>query len=125
MRTQKNQHGLSIWAFLFTAAVVGFFAFLFMKVFPAYYENLRIKRAMEIMVQDDNVGKSNKREVIKKLNRRLIIDYVNEVVDMNQAMTLTRKNSGVEIIVAYEVVIPIAYNLNALVEFENVVFARP
>ena len=124
MKTRRNQDGLSIWAFLFTAAVIGFFAFLFMKIFPSYYDNLRINRAMEVMVKEDNIGKLNKRAVISKLNRRLLIDYVHEVVDMKQAMTLERQDNGLQVIVSYEVVIPLVSNLSALIEFENIVFAR-
>ncbi len=108
---------------LFTIAVVAFFGLLFMKLFPPYYDNLRIANGMETLVSESDVSNLSKRDVIRRLNRILLIDYVDEVVDMKQAMTLGRTDRGVEIVVLYEVVIPLAYNLSALIEFENTVFA--
>lgn len=123
MKFARSQQGLSIWAFLFTAAVIGFFAFLFMKIFPPYYDNVRIFKGMETLVDEVNISELQRRDVIRRLNRILLIDYVDEVVDMNQALHMDRRDRGIEVSVVYEVVVPIAYNLSVLIEFDNVVFA--
>jgi hypothetical protein len=123
MNNRHLQKGLSIWAFLFTAVVIGFFIFLFMKIFPPYYDNVRIMRGLTTMVEENDVAKLNKSSVIRRLNRILLIDYVDEVVDMNKALRLHRRDNGTDISITYEEVVPIAYNLSVLVEFDGVVFA--
>lgn len=124
MKMRNRQHGITIWGVLFTAGVLMFFALLFMKLFPPYYDNLRIYKGMELLVEENNVADMSRREIIRRLNRILLIDYVDEVVDMNQALRLERKDKGIDVRVSYEVVVPLAYNLSALIQFNNVVFAE-
>lgn len=123
MRNHNGQAGLTLWGFLFTAAVVVFFALLFMKLFPPYYDNLRIHKGMELLVEENNVTEMSRREIVRRLNRILLIDYVDEVVDMEKALRLDRRDKGVEVRVKYEVVVPLAYNLSALLQFDNMVYA--
>jgi hypothetical protein len=122
-RSASGQSGLTIWAFLLTAGVIIFFALLFMKLFPPYYDNLRIHNGMKLLVEENRVAEMAKRETVRRLNRILLIDYVDQVVDMNQALRIERRDNGVDLRVRYEVVVPLVYNLSALMEFDNVVFA--
>jgi hypothetical protein len=119
----RRQGGLTLWSFLFSAGVVIFVALLFMKLFPPYYDNLRIQRGMELLVKENDITEMARREVIRRLDRVLLIDYVDQVVDMNEALRLERRDKGVELRVNYEVVVPLVYNLSALIEFDNMVFA--
>ncbi|KAA3623687.1 MAG: DUF4845 domain-containing protein [Proteobacteria bacterium] len=122
--TYKNrQSGLTIWGLLFTVAVILYFGLLFMKLFPPYYDNLRIHKGMELLVDENDVTKMPRREIIRRLNRILLIDYVDQVVDMKEALRLERRDEGIDLRVKYEVVVPLIYNLSALIEFDNVVFA--
>ncbi|GJL80456.1 MAG: hypothetical protein DHS20C01_00900 [marine bacterium B5-7] len=123
MNISKRQAGITIWGTLFTIGVLIFFGLLFMKLFPPYYDNLRIHKGMNLLVDENKVAEMSKREIIRRLNRILLIDYVDEVVDMNKALSITRKDRGIDIEVLYEVKVPLAYNLSALMEFDNVVFA--
>ncbi len=123
MTTRHKQSGITIWGVLFTAGVLLFFGLLFMKLFPPYYDNLRIHNGMKLLVEENNVTEMARREIVRRLNRILLIDYVDEVVDMNQALRLDRRDKGIDLRVNYEVVVPLAYNLSALIEFDNVVFA--
>lgn len=123
MRKIHRQAGLSIWGFLFSATVVIFFGLLFMKLFPPYYDNLRIQRGMELLVKENDITEMARREVIRRLNRVLLIDYVDQVVQMDEALRLERRDKGVEARVNYEVVVPLVYNLSALITFDNTVFA--
>ncbi len=119
-----TQRGMTIWGVLFVMAVVLFFGLLFMKLFPPYYDNLRILRGMEQVVEE-NPGLANltRREIVRRLNRVLLIDYVDEVVDMHEVLRTNKRDDGVDLEVRYEMVVPLAYNLSALIEFENIVFA--
>ncbi len=121
---QTTQRGMTIWGVVFVMAVVLFFGLLFMKLFPPYYDNLRILRGMEQVVEE-NPGLANltRREIVRRLNRVLLIDYVDEVVDMHEVLRTNKRDDGVDLEVRYEMVVPLAYNLSALIEFENVVFA--
>jgi hypothetical protein len=76
-----------------------------------------------LLVEENRVAEMAKRETVRRLNRILLIDYVDQVVDMNQALRIERRDNGVDLRVRYEVVVPLVYNLSALMEFDNVVFA--
>ena len=121
---KTTQRGMTIWGVVFVMAVVLFFGLLSMKLFPPYYDNLRILRGMEQVVEE-NPGLANltRREIVRRLNRVLLIDYVDEVVDMREVLRTTKRDDGVDLEVRYEMVVPLAYNLSALIEFENIVFA--
>ena len=123
MKAITRQQGITIWGVLFVIGVLLFFGLLFMKLFPPYYDNLRIHNGMKLLVEENNVTELGRREVVRRLNRILLIDYVDEVVDMNEALRLERRDKGIDLRVNYEVVVPLAYNLSALIEFDNVVFA--
>ncbi len=123
MTNVNRQKGLSIWGVLFVIGVLMFFGFLFMKLFPPYYDNLRIYNGMELLVKENDVANLSRNETVRRLNRILLIDYVDEIVDMRQALRLERRDEGVDLHVHYEVVVPLAYNLSALIRFDNVVFA--
>ena len=123
MNKLSGQKGITIWGFLFTAGVFLFFGLLFMKLFPPYYDNLRIHNGMKLLVDEVDVTEMSRREIIRRLNRILLIDYVDEVVDMEKALRLERKDKGIDLKVRYEVVVPMAYNLSALIDFDNVVYA--
>ena len=44
---RSRQSGITLLGFIIVLAVVGFFAFLFMKLYPAYYEYYNVVSAME------------------------------------------------------------------------------
>ena len=77
---------------------------------------------MELLIKENDITQMGRREVVRRLNRILLIDYVDEIVDMREVLRMRRMDKGVNVEVAYEVVVPIAYNLSVLIDFDNKVF---
>ena len=115
----KSQNGWTLWTMLLTAVIVGFFAYLLMILFPPYLDDLKIKGAMEEVVEESGFHSMTKRQIVAKMDRKLYIDYARDVVDLKRALRIEKGKSKTTLIVSYETVIHIAYNVSALLDFEN------
>ncbi|MFT7532876.1 MAG: hypothetical protein ACI9FD_003911 [Gammaproteobacteria bacterium] len=123
MQSLRKQRGVTIWGVIFVAAVVLSVAFLFMRIFPPYYDNLRILKGMELLIKENDVTQMGRSEIVRRLNRILVIDYVDEIVTMKDVLKMQRLDKGVNITASYEVVVPMVKNLSVLIVFDNKVFA--
>lgn len=96
----NRQKGMSTVGIIAIMGIFGLLVVSFLKVFPMYYDNIKIKSALEALQQDSKVDPKSKRAIWEALSKRL---YVNEV--RNIAMTdvaMTRKNGQTTVTVAYE-----------------------
>lgn len=115
--TPKRQHGMTMWSAAFVIAVVVFFLFLFFKLLPPYLEDLKIKTALDGLASDPGAGTMTKAELVSRLAKRFDIDSVTNVqarqlgIDVHGNSKTLRMN--------YEIVVPLAYNVSALLEFNH------
>ena len=49
----------------------------------------------------------------------LYIDYAHEVVDLKQSLVVEKNKTSMIMSVDYEVIVPLAYNISALLTFKN------
>jgi len=98
--SRQRQKGMSSFGWI---AVVGIFAFLlitFFKVFPMYYDNFKLKSAMEAVQLDESIDAKSKREIWESLRKRL---YINEVRSIQREhVTMARKDGKTTVTVNYE-----------------------
>ena len=96
----NRQKGMSTVGIIAIVGILGFFVVSFLKVFPMYYDNNKLKSALEALQQDSKVDPKSKRAIWGSLSKRL---YVNEVrsVEIND-VTMTRKNGQTTVTVTYE-----------------------
>ena len=96
----NRQKGMSTVGIIFIVGIFGFFVVSFFKVFPIYYDNIKLKSALEALQQDSRVDPKSKRSIWDSLQKRL---YVNEVrsIGIND-VTMTRKNGQTTVTVTYE-----------------------
>ena len=57
--------------------------------------------------------------MIDKIDNTLYIDMASDLLDLNEALTITKTKNTKVISIDYERVIPMAYNISALLDFEN------
>ncbi len=98
--TRHQQKGLSTVGWI---AVIGIFLLLvttFFKVFPMYYENFKVKAAMEALAQDTSVDAKSKRAIWDSLAKRFFIDEVRSIKREN--VSITRKDGKTTVTVTYE-----------------------
>jgi len=113
----KRQRGITFWSFLLFAAVFVSIALLFLKLFPAYMEFGAVKTIIENVAKDPDIGTYDKGRVKIEVDRRFIIEDVKHV-DLNKDLYVEKKPGAMTIRIAYEVRIPVVYNITALLAFD-------
>lgn len=117
-----RQKGITFFGFLGFLLIGGFFAFLAMRLFPAYTEYQSVKSSMKGLAAEPGIASKDGHQIKKQLVKRLDISYVDTVKPDN--ITLKRVTGGYDLTVKYEVRRPLAYNLEYIATFENTVPLR-
>lgn len=112
---RRHQSGMTLISFLVTAAVVGFFLFIVMKLFPMYKEFFEVKSALKGLANEAGIAHEQPAQIKEKLFKRLSINYVSNV--KNEHVKVENKGSGQMVLVNYEVRVPLFYNLDAVGKF--------
>lgn len=115
----NRQQGWTLWTLLLTLAVIVFFSLLLMKLWPHYLDNFKIQSALETVSNDAKIGSMTKNQIVKELDNILYIDFGDEIVDLNSALTLDKSRSSMALMIDYEVVVHLVWNISALLEFNN------
>ena len=115
----KKQSGWTFWSALGILIVLATLALLFMRLFPPYMDNLKIQEALDTLVDDARVTSMTRGDIIRELDNILYIDYAHEVVDLKESLTIEKTKQDMIISIDYEVVVPLVYNISALLNFQN------
>ena len=102
-RTTKPRHrqkGLSAFGWIGAAAIFGLLLISFFKVFPMYYDNFKLRAALESMKTDTAVDPKSKRAIWTSLQKRLFIDDVRRI--QREHVKMERKDGKTTITVSYE-----------------------
>lgn len=118
MRAMKVQKGLTLMGFIIVLAVVGFFAFIGMKLFPIYSEYYAVVSAVKGIQAEPGVATMPPAQIMKLLDRRFYTSYVTTVKPNN--ISVKREQGGYILRVAYERREPLMYNLDIIAKFEKV-----
>jgi len=114
----RKQHGLSMVGFLLTLSLLGFFAFITMRLFPVYTEFYSVKSDMEGLRNEPNARGLSPEQLRNLLFRRFQISYVESVKPTD--VTFDR-NRGYNMNVVYEVRRPLMGNLDFVAKFSHTV----
>ena len=97
---RKRQRGMSSFGWI---AVFGIFALLLItlfKVFPMYYDNFKLKSALEALQLDETIDVKSKGAIWESLKKRL---YINEVRSIKREhVSMSRKDGKTTVTVTYE-----------------------
>ena len=118
MASGKQQRGITLMGFVMVLAVVGFAAFVFMKLFPVYSEYYAVVADMKGIAAEPGVVAMAPEVVKDKLFRRFYVSYVTSVKNENVKIT---RNNGYNLNVKYEVRQPLVYNLDFVAKFDKTV----
>lgn len=115
----KRQSGWTIWSLLGVATIIVSLALLFMALFPHYFDNMKLQQALERLSEDPQVTRMERRRIITELDNILYIDYGHHIVNLNEAVSVSKNRTDMIIEINYEIVEPLVLNVSALLEFEN------
>lgn len=115
----RSQSGLTLWSLLAVAILVTVAALLVMKLFPPYFDNLKLKEGLETIADEPRITSMNRTNIIRELDNLLYIDYAHDIVDLKEALKVRKSKTHMTLELDYEVVIPLVYNISALLDFNN------
>ncbi len=118
MLTRAKQNGMTFWGLLMVAALFIFFVILFFKLLPPYMEHAKVKTALENIAHQPDAAGMEKAQIKAAFDRRFNIDSVDDI-DLNKALSVEKKPGSMTIRIAYERRVPLAYNVTALIEFDD------
>ena len=113
---KRKQGGLSLLGFLVVLAVVGFAAYVGMKLFPMYQEYYSVQSAMKGLANEPGVADMDPAKVQDLFFRRLYINYSENVKPQN--VKFERMEGGWKMRVNYEVRRPLVGNLDVVGVFD-------
>jgi len=115
----SKQTGASMWGLLGGSALLVLFALITMKLVPAYIDNNKVASALASLAETPGANTMTRRQVIAKIDNTLYIDMASDLLDLKEALVITKTKNTKVFSINYERVIPMAYNISALLDFEN------
>ncbi len=115
----KKQRGISFWGFLWGAAFFICVTVVLVRSIPPYINNEKIGRALEALEEERNVMTASRVTLLRKMQRRLNIDYADEYVDLKKAFVIKNLKGKRQMTINYEVVVHLMYNAYLLFDFKN------
>lgn len=114
---KRNQSGITLIGFVITLAVVGFAAYIGMKLFPMYQEFYSVKAAAKGLAEQSGSADMDPARLQDLFFRRLDINYSENVKPEN--VKFKRINGGWNLHVQYEVRRPMIGNLDVVGKFDT------
>ena len=115
----RNQRGISFWYFIWQVVLFICLSYILIIGIPPYLDNAKIKRALTSLAEDDRVNSMSRAEIVKRLNRKLNIDVADDIVSVRETLRIRNVDGRKELSMNYEMVVPVAYNVSLLLDFEN------
>lgn len=113
---RSRQQGITLIGFLVVLAVLGFFAFMAMRLFPVYSEWYSVVSAMKGLAKEPGISAMSPDQIRSRFDRRLYTSYVESVKPNNVRITT---QNGPQIRVRYEVRRPFLGNLEFVATFDR------
>ncbi|MHB8744069.1 MAG: DUF4845 domain-containing protein [Sulfuricaulis sp.] len=124
MQNPKRQAGMTLWSMLFVFGTLAFFLFLFFKLLPPYMDDFKLKSDLNSLSQESDVGTMTVPEIKEAMRKRMEIDSIDDMFDVNQILTVEPQGQMKVIRINYQTVVPIAYNISAQIDFDHSVEVR-
>jgi hypothetical protein len=116
---KSKQSGITLIGFLFVMAIVGFFAFMGMKLLPSYTEYMGVAKAMNQIATEGTNGKTLD-EIRRELFFKMNFQYVDDATIKPADITIQRDAGGTsQLNVNYDKTIPFMYNIDFLLHFDK------
>jgi type II secretory pathway pseudopilin PulG len=115
---KSRQSGITLIGFVIVLLVLGFFAFMGMKLVPAYIEFFGVKKAMN-QIATSGAATQDLDGIRRDLIFKMGFQYVDDATIQPKDITMDRANNGAVLHVEYDKQIPFIYNIDFLLHFEN------
>lgn len=123
MQNPKRQAGMTMWSLLFVLGTLAFFIFLFFKLFSPYMDDFKVSSALTSLGKQSDVGTMTRPEIKEAIRKRLEIDNADNF-DLEKTLTVESRGKMKVIRINYEAVVPMAFNISALLAFDHSIEVR-
>ena len=113
---KRTQGGMTLIGFVIVLGVIGFFAYIAMRLVPMYSEYYAVKQALKGLEAEPGIANRDPAKIQDLFFRRLYISYAENVKPAN--VEIERIESGWEMHVVYEVRKPLVGNLDVVGKFD-------
>lgn len=114
---KSRQSGITLIGFVIVLAIVGFFAFMAMKLVPSYIEYGGVVKALNQIATEP--GSDDIEQVRRQLAFKMSFQYVDDSTIKPKDVTIQRTGNASILRVSYDKVIPFVYNIAFLLHFEK------
>ncbi len=118
LASPQRQRGITLIGLIIVLTVVGFFAFIGIKLFPVYQEYFSVVQAMKNVAAQPGVSRQEPRQVQEMLIKRMYVSYVESV---NKSHIRVTRGGKPTLNVRYEVRRPLMGNLDFVAKFDETV----
>lgn len=116
-----RQRGITLIGFLMVLAILGFFAYMAMRLFPVYSEWYSVVSAMKGLAKESEVRTMSPDRIRVMFDRRLDMSYVSSIRANDRQKVALRQQGGVPVLhVRYQVERPFIGNLHFVAKFERI-----
>lgn len=119
MRTRHQVKGITLIGFVMLLGVLGFFAYLAMRLVPMYVEYFGVLKAMEQLRQEPGAAQKTLPQIRAELSLKFNTQYVDETSVTPQSISLKREAGAATLRVAYEKRVPFIYNIDLVGKFDK------
>ena len=117
MHRIRQQDGITTHTILLSLLSIGLAVFFIFKLFPPYYEYYGVVSSLRSMANESGMHAKSKAEIMRLLRKRLGINDVRRVE--KEDITIQRQKKSTLLNIAYEVQIPLLFNVDLLLTFDN------
>ena len=115
----KSQAGWTFWSLLFISALGVFTAYIVMQMVPVYAVNANIKNAMELSLEDIDLRRATRAQIVRSMQQQLYLDSSHTVLDYKKDLKIQRSRDQFIIETKYQSEVPLFSNVSLLFKFEN------
>lgn len=119
MRMRRKVQGITLIGFVILLAMLGFFAYLAMRLVPMYVEYFGVLKSMEQLRQEPGAAQMSLPEIRNSLSLKFNTQYVDEASVTPQSISLKREAGAATLRIAYEKRVPFIYNIDLVGKFDK------
>ncbi|GLQ31204.1 DUF4845 domain-containing protein [Litoribrevibacter albus] len=113
----RNQQGWTMWSLAFSLSIIGFFAWIGLKIFPLYMDNSTIHSVLEPLAQDRTLVDESYDSISRTILKRLSINSIRWIQDKD--IEFVEEDQYTQVRIDYEKRIKMVSNIDLIVTFEN------
>ncbi|WP_151704121.1 DUF4845 domain-containing protein [Nitrincola alkalilacustris] len=117
-----SQRGATFFGVLSVLIVAGIFLTVGFKLYPAYWDHATINSVVKATSEDNEELARPPAQIRQNINRKFLINQVS--LPSQDALKITEQSGMVKFELDYEIRVPMFYNVDAVVKFEEIYEVR-